>query len=76
MQTCNRRGFLTRVMAGTAAIAIVGRAIADGTDPDNGNHRTCANCAYFSGTSGSTSGTCEDRGGQPVPSDGGCGNFK
>jgi hypothetical protein len=76
MQTCNRRGFLTRVVAGTAAFAIVARAAADGTAPADGNPRTCANCAYFNGTSGGTSGTCEDRGGQPVPADGGCGNFK
>ena len=82
MQTCNRRGFLTRVMAGTAALAIVGRAAAngeassDGKAPSDGNDGTCAHCAYFTGTPGSTSGTCGYRDGQAVPADGGCGAFK
>ena len=81
MHTCNRRGFLTRVMAGTAALAIVGRAVADGASDgkaptsSDGNERTCAACAYFTPTPGSTSGTCGYRD-QPVPADGGCGNFK
>jgi hypothetical protein len=86
MQTCNRRGFLTRVMAGTAALAIVGRAAAEGQTrgdapsngkgPGDGNDRTCAHCAYFTVTPGSTSGTCGYRDGQAVPADGGCGAFK
>jgi len=76
MQTCNRRGFLTGVMAGTAVLAIAGRAVADGEAAGGGNDRTCAHCAYFTRTPGSTSGTCGYRDGQPVPADGGCGNFK
>ncbi len=75
MQTCNRRGFLARVVAGTAALTIVGRAAAEAA-PGRGQGRACADCAYFTNTPGSTSGTCSYRGGQPVPADGGCGNFK
>jgi hypothetical protein len=74
MQSCNRRGFLTHIMAGTAALAIVGRACAGETAP--GDTRTCANCAYFTPTPGSAGGTCGARSGQPVPADGGCGSFR
>ena len=76
MQTSDRRRFLTRFMAGTAALALVGRALADGKSPGGGNDGGCAQCAYFTRTPGSTSGTCGYRNGQPVPADGGCGNFK
>ena len=76
MQIVSRRQFLTRCAAGTAALALVGRAVADGKSPRGANDGTCAHCAYFTRTPGSTSGTCGYRNGQPVPADGGCGNFK
>jgi len=82
MQTSDRRRFLNRLMAGTAALALVGRAVADdrapgdGKSPSGGNDGGCAQCAYFTRSPGSTSGTCGYRDGQPVPADGGCGNFK
>ncbi len=74
MQSCNRRGFLTQIMAGTAALAIVGRACADETVA--GASRTCGDCAFFTAKPGSDQGTCGDRGDQPVSADGGCGNFQ
>jgi hypothetical protein len=75
MQSCNRRGFLTHIMAGTAALAIVGRACAGETVA--GENRSCADCAFFNAKPGSDDqGTCGDRGDQPVAADGGCGNFK
>jgi hypothetical protein len=75
MQFCNRRGFLTQIVAGSAALVIVGRACAGATAPD-AKDRSCANCVYFSRTPGSSSGTCGYQAGRPVPADGGCGNFK
>ncbi len=74
MQPCNRRGFLTHIVAGTAALAIVGRACAGETAA--GENRTCGDCANFTGKPGSDQGTCGDRGDQAVSADGGCGNFK
>jgi hypothetical protein len=79
MKFCNRRGFLTQIVAGSAALVIVGRASAaagGGANAPDSKDRSCANCAYFSRTPGSDSGTCGYRAGQPVPADGGCGNFK
>jgi len=61
-------------MAGTAALAVVGRVRAD--EPVAGKNRTCADCAYFTAKPGSDQGTCGDRGGQAVAADGGCGNFQ
>jgi hypothetical protein len=61
-------------MAGTAALAMVGRACADETAP--GNAQTCANCAYFTAKPGSNAGTCSYHGDQPVGADGSCGNYK
>ncbi len=74
MQSCNRRGFLTQIVAGSAALVIVGRACAGETV--TGENRTCGDCAYFTAQPGSDRGTCGDRGDQPVPADGGCGSFK
>jgi len=74
MQSCNRRRFLTQIMAGTAALAIVGRACAAETAA--GQNRTCADCAFFTAKPGSDQGSCGDRGDQPVAADGGCGDFK
>lgn len=74
MQSCNRRGFLTHIVAGTAALAIVGRACADETVA--GKNRTCGDCAYFTAKAGADQGSCGDRGDQPVAADDGCGNFK
>ncbi len=68
---------MTQIVAGSAALAMVGRASAGAVAnvPDS-KDRSCANCAYFTRTPGSDSGTCGYHGGQPVPADGGCGNFK
>ncbi len=74
MQSFNRRGFLTQIMAGTAALAIAGRACAGKTAAQDS--RTCGDCAFFTAKPGSDGGTCGDRGDQPVPADGGCGNFQ
>ncbi len=74
MQSCNRRGFLTQIVAGTAALAIVGRACADEAAP--GKPQTCANCAYFSPKPGSDTGTCGYHGDRPVAADGSCGSFR
>ena len=79
MQFCNRRGFLTQLVAGSAALAIAGRAGAAApraAASDAGKDRGCAACAYFTRTPGSDSGTCGYRDGRQVPADGGCGNFK
>ncbi len=62
-------------MAGTAALAVVGRACADDTAPGKAAP-TCANCAYFTRNPGSDTGTCGYHGNQPVAADGSCGNFR
>ncbi len=72
MQACNRRAFMTRVVLGTAALATVGRALAE---PGEGAARpySCAQCQYYTPSSG-TSGTCAFAG-KTVSADGGCGEF-
>ena len=74
MHTYNRRTFVTGVLAGTAALAAVGRACADAPTA-NAGRTNCANCQYYTAT-GSAAGTCAFAGGKPVAADGGCGNFE
>ncbi len=73
MQACNRRTFMTRVVLGTAALATVGRALAD-PSASPARRDSCANCEFFTPTPGATTGTCAFAG-KTVSADGGCGEF-
>jgi hypothetical protein len=64
---------MTRVVLGTAALATVGRAIAD-PSTSTGSQDSCANCAFYTPTPGATTGTCAFAG-KTVSADGGCGEF-
>jgi hypothetical protein len=73
MQHLNRRLFMTRVVLGSAALATVGRALAD---PRTGAARpdSCATCQYYTPSPGAASGTCAFAG-KSVSADGGCGEY-
>ncbi len=78
MPACNRRTFMTRVVLGTAALATVGRALADSGTAAAPQDR-CADCQFYSAASGTPTpgaamGTCAFSG-KTVSADGGCGEF-
>jgi len=73
MQACNRRAFMTRVVLGTAALATVGRALAD-PSASTAPQGSCASCEFYTPTPGATTGTCAFAG-KTVSADGGCGEF-
>ncbi len=70
MATYNRRTFMLRVVAGTAALAAAGSALADAPAPQ----RRCVGCSFYTPTPGTNNGTCAFAG-TTVSADGGCGEF-
>jgi hypothetical protein len=90
MPICNRRMFMSHLVVGTAALAVVGRAYADtsasgapaattpttGTSPNPSSSTGCGNCAFYTpAASGENSGTCAFARGKAVSVDDGCGHF-
>jgi hypothetical protein len=84
MPICNRRTFMSHLVVGTAALAVVGRAYADTptagtaapTTPTTGTSTGCGNCAFYTpAVSGGSTGTCAFAGGKEVAADDGCGSF-
>ncbi len=84
MPICNRRIFMSHLVVGAAALAVVGRAYADGsaegatatTTPTATADPGCGNCAFYTpAASGAKSGTCAFAGGKAVAADDGCGHF-
>jgi len=65
---------MTRVVLGTAALATVGRALAN-PRVSTARPDSCAQCQYYTQTPGATTGTCAFAG-KTVSGDGGCGEFK
>jgi hypothetical protein len=79
MHACNRRSFVTQILAGTAALAVVGRACADSADDPRqsaGAAPACGGCQYYSAKPGDAAGACAFDGGKQVAADDGCGHFK
>jgi hypothetical protein len=72
MPVCNRRNFMVRVAVGTAALATVGRALADAPAP--ARQDSCGDCRFYTAAPGATTGTCAFAG-KTVSADGGCGEF-
>jgi hypothetical protein len=64
---------MSRVVLGTAALATVGRALAD-TGGSTTRQDSCANCQFYSAVPGAANGTCAFAG-KAVRADGGCGEF-
>jgi hypothetical protein len=84
MPICNRRMFMSHLVVGTAALAVVGRAYADtsasGTPtaptPGTGASTGCGNCAFYTpADNAKNSGTCAFAGGKAVAADDGCGHY-
>lgn len=85
MSICNRRKFMSHLVVGTAALAVVGRAYADtiasgapaSTTPAPGTSTGCGNCAFYTpAPSGENSGTCAFAGGKAVAADDGCAHYE
>jgi hypothetical protein len=76
--------FMSHVLVGTAALAVVGRAYADApnsatgaTTPAGTTSAGCGNCAFYTpAASGQATGTCAFAGGKTVAADEGCGDFE
>jgi len=82
--------FMSHLVVGTAALAVVGRAYADpsaaatpastttttGTSTSPSPSTGCGNCAFYTpAASGENSGTCAFARGKAVAADDGCGHF-
>ncbi len=79
MHACNRRSFVTQILAGTAALAVVGAVHADAADDPRqtgGAAGSCGGCQYYSAKPGEAAGTCAFVGGKQVSADDGCGHFQ
>jgi hypothetical protein len=67
---------MTRIVAGTAALAAVGRVYADTpATTGSGTASSCGECAFYTATPGDSKGTCAFAGDKSVAVDDGCGAF-